>query len=89
MNYTSGKAAAQATRFRTGSRRRARFGKMRPPNKPTRTARRALPRSLDTIMGLTPAGSLVMSMRSVDPDPGLMVYLFHGKGIIGRRLGRT
>jgi hypothetical protein len=30
MNYMSGKAAAKATRFRTGSRRGGRLGKMNP-----------------------------------------------------------
>jgi acetate kinase len=32
-------------------------------------------RSLDTTMGLTPAGGLVMGTRSGDLDPGVLVYL--------------
>jgi len=40
MNYASGKAAAQATRFRTGVSRSGRFGKMRRPNEPARIAMR-------------------------------------------------
>src|SRR5207248_4499367 len=32
-------------------------------------------RSLDTTMGFTPAGGLVMSTRSGDLDPGVIVYL--------------
>ena len=51
------------------------------PNEPKRTARRALPRSLDTTMGLTPAGGLVMSTRVGDLDPGVMVYLLQEKGM--------
>jgi acetate kinase len=36
-------------------------------------------RSLDTTMGLTPAGGLVMSTRSGDLDPGVMLYLLQEK----------
>ena len=32
-------------------------------------------RGVDTTMGLTPAGGLVMSTRSGDLDPGAIVYL--------------
>ena len=36
-------------------------------------------RSIDTTMGLTPAGGLVMGTRSGDLDPGLLLYLLeHG-----------
>lgn len=38
-------------------------------------------RSLDTTMGLTPAGGLVMSTRSGDLDPGVMLYLLQEKGM--------
>ena len=38
-------------------------------------------RSLDTTMGLTPAGGLVMSTRSGDLDPGVIIYLLQEKGM--------
>jgi len=38
-------------------------------------------RSLDTTMGLTPAGGLVMSARVGDLDPGVIVYLLQEKGM--------
>ena len=38
-------------------------------------------RSLDTSMGLTPAGGLVMSTRSGDLDPGVIFYLLLEKGM--------
>ncbi len=38
-------------------------------------------RSLDTTMGLTPAGGLVMSTRSGDLDPGVIIYLLREKGM--------
>ncbi len=38
-------------------------------------------RSLDTTMGLTPAGGLVMSTRSGDLDPGVLLYLLQEKGM--------
>ena len=38
-------------------------------------------RSLDTTMGLTPTGGLVMSMRSGDLDPGVVLYLLREKGM--------
>jgi acetate kinase len=36
-------------------------------------------RSLDTTMGLTPAGGLMMGTRSGDLDPGLLLYLLEEK----------
>jgi acetate kinase len=38
-------------------------------------------RSLDTTMGLTPAGGLVMSTRAGDLDPGVIIYLLQEKGM--------
>jgi acetate kinase len=38
-------------------------------------------RSLDTTMGMTPAGGLVMSTRVGDLDPGVIVYLLQEKGM--------
>jgi acetate kinase len=38
-------------------------------------------RSIDTTMGLTPSGGLVMSTRSGDLDPGVLLYLLEEKGI--------
>ena len=38
-------------------------------------------RSLDTTMGLTPAGGLVMGTRVGDLDPGVMLYLLQEKGM--------
>ncbi len=38
-------------------------------------------RSVDTTMGLTPAGGLVMSTRSGDLDPGVPIYLMEEKGL--------
>ncbi len=38
-------------------------------------------RSLDTTMGLTPAGGLVMSTRVGDLDPGVIIYLLQEKGM--------
>jgi acetate kinase len=37
--------------------------------------------SLDTTMGFTPAGGLVMSTRSGDLDPGVILYLLDKKGL--------
>jgi acetate kinase len=37
-------------------------------------------RSLDTTMGLTPIGGLVMSTRSGDLDPGVLLYLLEQQG---------
>ena len=38
-------------------------------------------RSLDTTMGLTPTGGLVMSTRVGDLDPGVILYLLQEKGL--------
>jgi acetate kinase len=38
-------------------------------------------RSLETTMGLTPAGGLVMSTRAGDLDPGAILYLLQEKGL--------
>jgi acetate kinase len=37
-------------------------------------------KSIDTTMGLTPAGGLVMGTRSGDLDPGVLLYLLQEKG---------
>ncbi|MFL5599237.1 MAG: acetate/propionate family kinase [Gemmatimonadaceae bacterium] len=36
--------------------------------------------SMDTTMGMTPSGGLVMSTRSGDLDPGVMIYLLRSRG---------
>jgi acetate kinase len=38
-------------------------------------------KSVDTTMGFTPAGGLVMSTRSGDLDPGILVYLLEEEGM--------
>ena len=38
-------------------------------------------RSIDTTMGFTPTGGLVMGTRSGDLDPGLLLYLLQQKGM--------
>lgn len=38
-------------------------------------------KSVDTTMGFTPAGGLVMSTRSGDLDPGVLVYLLEGERV--------
>ena len=38
-------------------------------------------RSIDTSMGLTPSGGLVMATRSGDLDPGVLVYLMREKNL--------
>ena len=38
-------------------------------------------KSVDTTMGLTPTGGLVMSSRSGDLDPGILLYLLQEKGL--------
>jgi acetate kinase len=38
-------------------------------------------RSVETTMGFTPAGGLVMSTRSGDLDPGALIYLLEEKGL--------
>jgi acetate kinase len=43
-------------------------------------------RSVDTTMGFTPTGGLVMSTRSGDLDPGIAVYLLREKGYDAGRL---
>jgi acetate kinase len=43
-------------------------------------------RSLDTTMGFTPAGGLIMSTRPGDLDPGVAVYLVRDKGYGADRL---
>ncbi|TWW01596.1 acetate/propionate family kinase [Chitinophaga pinensis] len=42
-------------------------------------------KSIDTTMGLTPAGGLVMSTRSGDLDPGIILYLLKEKQFISER----
>ena len=43
-------------------------------------------RSIDTSMGLTPTGGVIMGTRSGDIDPGVLVYLMREKGYNGRML---
>lgn len=43
-------------------------------------------RSVDTSMGLTPAGGLMMGTRSGDIDPGLLIYLMREKGMDAEQL---
>jgi len=38
-------------------------------------------RCIDTTMGFTPAGGIVMSTRTGDLDPGVLIYLLENKGI--------
>jgi acetate kinase len=38
-------------------------------------------KSVDTTMGFTPAGGLMMSTRSGDLDPGVLVYLLEEEGV--------
>lgn len=45
-------------------------------------------RSVDTTMGFTPAGGLVMSTRTGDLDPGVPLYLLREKGYDADRLER-
>ncbi len=45
-------------------------------------------KSRDTTMGFTPAGGLVMSTRSGDLDPGVIVYLLKEKGMSAAALNR-
>ncbi|MFL1527572.1 acetate/propionate family kinase [Pseudomonas sp. O230] len=37
--------------------------------------------SVDTSMGLTPSGGMIMSTRSGDLDPGVLIYLIRQKGL--------
>ena len=46
-------------------------------------------RCIDTSMGFTPAGGLVMSTRSGDLDPGVMCFLALDRGDGCRRRSRT
>jgi acetate kinase len=43
-------------------------------------------KSIDTSMGLTPTGGLIMGTRCGDLDPGVLVYLLREKGFDGPRL---
>jgi len=45
-------------------------------------------KSKDTTMGFTPAGGLVMSTRSGDLDPGVIVYLLKDKGMDAAAVNR-
>ena len=42
--------------------------------------------SIDTSMGLTPSGGLIMGTRSGDLDPGVLIYLMREKGFDAARL---
>jgi acetate kinase len=43
---------------------------------------------IDTTMGLTPAGGLVMSTRTGDLDPGVLLYLLESRGLHPTALSR-
>jgi acetate kinase len=43
-------------------------------------------RSIDTSMGLTPSGGVMMATRSGDLDPGLLIYLIRELGLDAARL---
>ncbi len=45
-------------------------------------------RSLDTTMGMTPTGGLVMGTRSGDLDPGVVLYLLREKGLAPARVNQ-
>jgi len=45
-------------------------------------------RSVDTTMGMTPAGGLMMSARAGDLDPGVLLYLLEEKGMTSSELSR-
>ncbi len=45
-------------------------------------------RPMDTTMGLTPMGGVVMGTRTGDLDPGLLLYLMRDRGYDARRLER-
>lgn len=45
-------------------------------------------RSVDTTMGMTPIGGLMMSTRAGDLDPGVLLYLLEEKGMTGSELSR-
>lgn len=46
-------------------------------------------RSVDTSMGLTPSGGIVMATRAGDLDPGLLLYLLRERGIDFAELGNV
>ena len=46
-------------------------------------------KSIDTSMGLTPTGGVIMGTRSGDLDPGVLVYLMREKKIRRRHARRT
>ncbi|MHB1557240.1 MAG: acetate/propionate family kinase [Isosphaeraceae bacterium] len=46
-------------------------------------------KSVDTTMGFTPAGGLVMSTRSGDLDPGILVYLLRHRGLDAEELDQV
>lgn len=46
-------------------------------------------RSIDTTMGLTPLGGLVMGTRAGDLDPGVMLYLLQERGVSPEQLGTS
>ncbi len=45
-------------------------------------------RSVETTMGFTPTGGLVMSTRSGDLDPGVLLYLLEQKGMPAEQVAR-
>lgn len=45
--------------------------------------------SVDTTMGLTPVGGLLMGTRSGDLDPGVLLYLMRERGLSVAEAGRT
>ncbi|MBK5271455.1 MAG: acetate/propionate family kinase [Bacteroidia bacterium] len=45
-------------------------------------------RSLDTTMGFTPAGGLVMGTRPGDLDPGVAWYMMHGEGMTAAKFNQ-
>lgn len=45
-------------------------------------------RSVDTTMGMTPIGGLMMSSRAGDLDPGVLLYLLEEKGMTSSELSR-
>jgi len=44
--------------------------------------------AVDTTMGLTPTGGLVMSTRTGDMDPGVMLFLLESRGLTPAALSR-
>ena len=44
-------------------------------------------RSVDTTMGLTPSGGIMMSTRAGDLDPGVLIYLMRERGLDADALG--